>query len=485
MLEWPHGTSQTAQAPARPHRRADPGRNAPCPCGSGRKFKQCCGLAPQGRPAAPAPNAALDPLRMKATGALTPAGRLAGKFSPLQRVLRLGPSTAPAAPAARVETSQAGEESARAYLNLARGYIAAGRIGDAVQAWRQATRLDPANHAAWHDLGTALMKLGRVPDAIGAFRRAIVAKPDFAAAHHMLGIALEAQGNETLAVGALRRAVALSPKLADAHARIGTLLMSLSHRPEAIASLRRAAAVASQADIGRLSLAKALMAEERPEQAIAVLRRMLVRNPNHFDARKMLGDALSFAGEFEEAGREYQRAIDTGRQPVSAYHSLVMSRKLTEADRPLIDGMRRVLQRGGLPDFTVMILHFSLGKALDDLKQYGPAMEHFDAANRLRHRTSQARSRPARRAVRQHHAIASRRTISRAMPGSARLTRPRSDPRDAAFRDDADRADRLQPSGGGRRRRVAVLAGGRAAVGRRGHAQPDAWRTRGASPRTI
>jgi hypothetical protein len=164
--------------------------------------------------------------------------------------------------------------------------------------------------------------------------------------------------------------------------------MSLSRRPEAIAALRRAAEVAPQADIGRLSLAKALVAEERQDEAIAVLRRLLARDPTNFDARKMLGDTLSVAGQFEEAGREYQRAIDTGRQPISAYHSLVMSRKLTEADRPLIDGMRRVLARGRLQDFALMILHFSLGKALDDLKDYEPAMQHFDAANKLRHRTS-------------------------------------------------------------------------------------------------
>jgi tetratricopeptide (TPR) repeat protein len=200
-------------------------------------------------------------------------------------------------------------------------------------------------------------------------------------------MALEAQGNEKMAVGALRRAVALSPKLADAHARIGTLLMSLSRRQEAIASLRRAAAVAPGADIGRLSLAKALMAEERQGEAIAVLRRMLARNPTNFDARKMLGDALSFGGQFAEAGQEYQRAIETGRQPISAYYSLVISRKLTEADRPLIEGMRRILQRGRVQDFLLMILHFSLGKALDDLKDYEAAMGHFDAANRLRHRT--------------------------------------------------------------------------------------------------
>jgi tetratricopeptide (TPR) repeat protein len=378
-------TRATNRAPAG----AGPGRNDPCPCGSGRKFKQCCAITSPARAAAPTPTAApVDPLNMK-SGAITQAGQLSSHFSPLQRVLRLGAATGgDPVPVAPVATSQAGGESARAYINLARGYRAAGRHSDAIQALRQATRLDPANHGTWQDLGIALTQIGRLPEAIGAFRRAIAAKADFVPAHHMLGVTLEAQGNETLAVNALRRAVALSPKLADAHARIGTLMLSLSRRTEAIAALRRAAEVAPQADIGRLALAKALVAEDRQDEAIVVLRRMLARSPGSFDARKMLGDALSYAGQFEEAGREYQKAIETGRQPISAYHSMVMSRKLTEADRPLIDGMQRVLQRGGLQDYLLMILHFALGKALDDLKDYAAAMEHFDAANRLRHRSS-------------------------------------------------------------------------------------------------
>ena len=50
-----------------------------CPCGSGRKFKQCRARA--GRAVAPA--AAIDPLKMKAGNALTQAGQLSGNFSPL------------------------------------------------------------------------------------------------------------------------------------------------------------------------------------------------------------------------------------------------------------------------------------------------------------------------------------------------------------------------------------------------------------------
>ncbi|MGA2736585.1 MAG: SEC-C metal-binding domain-containing protein [Bryobacteraceae bacterium] len=39
----PHLESRAqSPAPAAPKRAAQPGRNQPCPCGSGRKFKRCC-----------------------------------------------------------------------------------------------------------------------------------------------------------------------------------------------------------------------------------------------------------------------------------------------------------------------------------------------------------------------------------------------------------------------------------------------------------
>jgi preprotein translocase subunit SecA len=53
-LEWwacfqPEEASRPVEpsptTPVEPYRRANPkvGRNEPCPCGSGRKFKKCCG----------------------------------------------------------------------------------------------------------------------------------------------------------------------------------------------------------------------------------------------------------------------------------------------------------------------------------------------------------------------------------------------------------------------------------------------------------
>jgi len=73
---------------------------------------------------------------------------------------------------------------------------------------------------------------------------------------------------------------------------------------------------------------------------------------------------------------------------VSGYHSLVLSRRLTEADRPLVSRMLLRLEDGDTTEGDRMTLHFALGKALDDLGDYAGAMRHFDAANRVRYRLS-------------------------------------------------------------------------------------------------
>lgn len=42
----PEGGADDAEPPVEQARKTKPaGRNDPCPCGSGRKFKQCCGKA--------------------------------------------------------------------------------------------------------------------------------------------------------------------------------------------------------------------------------------------------------------------------------------------------------------------------------------------------------------------------------------------------------------------------------------------------------
>src|SRR6266480_1604746 len=69
-------------------------------------------------------------------------------------------------------------------------------------------------------------------------------------------------------------------------------------------------------------------------------------------------------------------------RPFSAFQS----KKLGEADRPLVERMLARLEAGPLTETQSMRLHFALGKAFDDLQDYERAIGHFDAANRVRSR---------------------------------------------------------------------------------------------------
>src|SRR5579875_3397068 len=107
---------------------ARPGRNDPCPCGSGRKFKQCCATreSPKAHTAAPVPapqtESTLDKIRFL---------RDAGRFLEATRL-------------AQDYVAQHGtDHEAHAALGLVHLY--AGNADAAITSLLRALRLDPRN----------------------------------------------------------------------------------------------------------------------------------------------------------------------------------------------------------------------------------------------------------------------------------------------------------------------------------------------------
>jgi hypothetical protein len=68
--------------------------------------------------------------------------------------------------------------------------------------------------------------------------------------------------------------------------------------------------------------------------------------------------------------------------------SLVRIKRITEDDRPTVERVLDRLDAPALPERQRMTLHFAAGKAFDDLGDYASAIEHFDAANRIRRKTA-------------------------------------------------------------------------------------------------
>ena len=114
----------------------EPPRNAPCPCGSGKRYKDCHG--------------AILPLAV-------------GSLAPL--------------------------------LAQARSALAQGDTGQAEAAWRQALESDPDQAEALFHLGNLERERGHHDLAVGHYRRALSRAPGHAGVLNNLGLAYEAQGH--------------------------------------------------------------------------------------------------------------------------------------------------------------------------------------------------------------------------------------------------------------------------------------------------
>ena len=89
---------------------------------------------------------------------------------------------------------------------------------DKITVLRQLAEADPSDAAAWFLLGRELSAAGRSGEAVEAFRGAIAAQPDYAAAFRQLGNALEAAGRTDEAVATYREGVAVAERTHDLQA---------------------------------------------------------------------------------------------------------------------------------------------------------------------------------------------------------------------------------------------------------------------------
>jgi tetratricopeptide (TPR) repeat protein len=269
-------------------------------------------------------------------------------------------------------------------LALATQFLSAGRPADAIAPLRDAALLQPSNPMIQHDLGLACLEVGRVPDAIAALQRAVANDPRYADAYFRLGIALEKLGNIGGAIAAYDRATKLLPSLTEAWFRAGALAYTLGHREEAIGCFRHAAGTGDRNGFGRLGKARALLIEDRNQEAEQVLRETLVADPTNAMAYELLGNLLSEFGRFDEAHAYFERAIAIAPLLAGSYYELVRCRPVTSHDDGLLRGMQAALATPGLEAAQRLRVHLAVGKAAEDLGDYGLAMQHFDSADAVR-----------------------------------------------------------------------------------------------------
>jgi tetratricopeptide (TPR) repeat protein len=232
-----------------------PGRNEPCPCGSGRKYKHCCGKTP-------------------------------------------------AEPASR---SLAGD--AQAHHLRGQALEDQGLLERAAESFGRATALDPEFADAHNDLGEVLLRLGRTDAAIASCQRALALRPRFAAALGNLANAERARGALPAAIAGYRRVIALEPGLAEAHRNLGSALLESGEREAAIHSLQRAIELRPEFDGAVAQLARALTAAGRGTEAIHHYERLLARDPSVATLDEFAA-VLAGLGRYEASARCYRDLLE-------------------------------------------------------------------------------------------------------------------------------------------------------------------------------
>ena len=238
------------------------GRNDPCICGSGKKYKNCC-LGKAVASGSPSP-AEIDPLY-----ALNNYGRFAELEIKAGTLVSRYPDCGPG------------------WQLLGRALQMQGK--NAMQAFQRAAKLLPGNADIHHNLGIALKSAGLLADAESSFRRAIKIKPDFAEAHNSLGMVLQDLGQHDAAISSCRNAVNLNRDYAFAYYNLGNAQKELGQFDNAAGNYRRAIELQPGFAEAHHGLGLVLKGLGKLEPALASFRKSLELKPVYAEAHNNLG----------------------------------------------------------------------------------------------------------------------------------------------------------------------------------------------------
>jgi len=207
-------------------------RNARCACGSGKKFKHCCGQGRERAAAVVAQTAANagsgGKTRAAALNAEAVRRYLAGRRDEAASLLREAAALAPDDP--------------EVLNNLGSVLREERQLEEAIVCHHRALRLQAEFPEAWCNLGNALYDYGRLDEAELSFRTALTQRPAFPSALVNIGNVLRRRGRTGDAIACYHKALALNPALAEAHLNLGNLRKEQGRLDEAMICYSRAVA---------------------------------------------------------------------------------------------------------------------------------------------------------------------------------------------------------------------------------------------------
>jgi tetratricopeptide (TPR) repeat protein len=276
-----------------------PSRNAPCPCGSGKKYKRCCGRAAGKQTASsPPPDGLHQVIRLYQQGNLQAAGQLA------EQLLNTSPD-------------DAGLLEITAAVALQSGNILL-----AVERFRQQARLQPDNALAHSNLCMALHTLGQDEEAFRSGQKAVKLDPKLADAWNNLGNIFKSGNHLEGARDHYAKALAIDhndPKLLVNAGAVNQLLGDLD-------TAERHYRDALQLQPGFIpawnNLATVLQKQQRHDEAETTFRHALDLQPSNPETLTNYGSFLLERMETDGARGYFEQAIQADPEYAGAWISM-------------------------------------------------------------------------------------------------------------------------------------------------------------------
>jgi len=201
-------------------------------------------------------------------------------------------------------------DNARAYEQLGtalmvkatsrdQGELGTRYLTEAVQAYRQAVKIDRDFTSAHVNLANLLSQSGQFQEAVGHYRAALQVDPNHIEAGVNLAHALKALGRTEESIEAYRDATRMKPRrpdpmtLARAHLNLGSALGNGGDLDAAIAEYREAVRLWPEYDSAHFWWGVVLERQGKLGEAVEHFRKTLEINPRHPSARQALDGALN------------------------------------------------------------------------------------------------------------------------------------------------------------------------------------------------
>ena len=311
------------------------GRNESCYCGSGRKYKKCCGAS-------------------KDTSAVV---GIVSSESPVKE--------------------QASQESIRGNV-----LIRQGKLDEAHDCFLRALKLMPGFSEALLGIGTIHFMSERFEAALEVYKKVVQVKPDSAMILYDFGNKLQERGLYDTAINAYKEALCHMPKESNILTNMGSTLVKAERLDEAIKVLNKAININPDDVYAYRNLAAVNIKKGRLFEAEKILLQGLSKQKDNLATYNILMVLYERLNQLDKSRLYAEKVLN--RDPFNPKANLSMA-TLLRREKKADEGLE-MLSRVTIPNDDrnlAMSIHYELGRLSEQLHDSNIAMQHFLRANQL------------------------------------------------------------------------------------------------------